>query len=120
MDGGEGVVNSFFPREVRRRKGGKKNVGWGGGLEGLKKGGVIWELTVQKDRGRKKILTKAKSLTFSPSLVDALLSITALALNNCGKTANNSHLRQRAKYRPRKQEKNLRHLSMLLWTLVSA
>ena len=40
-------------------------------------------LSVQKDRGRKKMLTKAKSLAFSPSLADALLSITVLALNSC-------------------------------------
>lgn len=53
-------------------------------------------LTVQKDRGRKKMLTKAKSLTFSPSLVDALLSITALALNSCEKKAKVSLSRHRA------------------------
>lgn len=55
----------------------------------------IWVLTVQNDRGRKKMLTKAKSLTFSPSLVDALLSITALALNSCEKKANISPSRHR-------------------------
>lgn len=33
------------------------------------------------------MLTKANSFTFSPSLVDALLSITALALNSCEKSA---------------------------------
>ncbi len=55
----------------------------------------IWALTVQNDRGRKKMLTKAKSLTFSPSLVDALLSITALALNSCEKKANISLSRHR-------------------------
>lgn len=45
-------------------------------------GGRIVALTVQKASGRKKILTNVRSLTFSPSLVEALLSITALALNN--------------------------------------
>ena len=39
-------------------------------------------LTVQKASGRKNMLTYVNSLTFSPSLVDALLSMTALALNN--------------------------------------
>ena len=34
------------------------------------------------DNGRKKMLTNVSSLTFSPSLVDALLSITALALKS--------------------------------------
>lgn len=61
------------------------------GIGGFKaEGRGIWALTVQKDRGRKKMLTKAKSLTFSPSLVDALLSITALALKSC-KRSNISH-----------------------------
>lgn len=80
-----------------------------GGFQGIR-AEVIWALTVQKDRGRKKILTNAKSLTFSPSLVDALLSITALALNSCEKErekkANISHLRQRAKHKQtRKNER---------------
>jgi hypothetical protein len=38
--------------------------------------------TEENDRGRKKMLTKVRSFTFSPSRVDALLSITALALNS--------------------------------------
>lgn len=61
-----------------------------------REGRRIWALTVQKDRGRKNMLTKAKSLTFSPSLVDSLLSITALALNSCEKKANISPSRHRA------------------------
>jgi hypothetical protein len=40
-------------------------------------------LTMQNDRGRKKMLTNVRSFTFSPSLVDARLSITALALKSC-------------------------------------
>ena len=40
------------------------------------------ELTVVNANGRKKILTKVSSLIFSPNFVDALLSITALALNS--------------------------------------
>lgn len=39
-------------------------------------------LTVQKDNGIKKTLTKVSNFTFSPSLVEALLSMTALALNS--------------------------------------
>lgn len=68
-----------------RGGGGKERVekvDWGFKAEGR----GIWALTVQNDRGRKKMLTKANSLTFSPSLVDALLSITALALNSCEKS----------------------------------
>jgi len=38
--------------------------------------------TEEKESGRKKMLTKVRSLTFSPSRVDALLSMTALALNS--------------------------------------
>lgn len=38
--------------------------------------------TEENDRGRKKMLTKVRSFTFWPSRVDALLSITALALNS--------------------------------------
>lgn len=45
-------------------------------------GGRALALTVQKANGRKKILTNVRSLTFSPSLVEALLSMTALALNS--------------------------------------
>lgn len=40
-------------------------------------------LTVQNDRGRKNMLTKVRSFTFSPRRVEARLSMTALALNNC-------------------------------------
>ena len=40
-------------------------------------------LTVVNASGRKKMLTNVSNLTFSPSLVDALLSMTALALNSC-------------------------------------
>lgn len=71
----------------------KKDAGLGGSRQ---KGAEDGQLTVQKDRGRKKMLTNAKSLTFSPSLVDALLSITALALNSCEKNPNISHFRQGA------------------------
>lgn len=39
-------------------------------------------LTVQKESGRKKTLTKVRSLMFSPSRVAALLSITELALKS--------------------------------------
>ena len=39
-------------------------------------------LTVVNASGRKKMLTNVSNLTFSPSLVDALLSMTALALNS--------------------------------------
>ena len=39
-------------------------------------------LTVQNDSGRKNMLTKVRSLTFSPSRVDARLSMTALALKS--------------------------------------
>jgi hypothetical protein len=38
--------------------------------------------TMQKESGRKKMLTKVRSLMFSPRRVDALLSITPLALNS--------------------------------------
>lgn len=38
--------------------------------------------TIQKDKGRKKMLTKVRSLIFSPSLVEARLSMTPLALNS--------------------------------------
>lgn len=43
-----------------------------------------WELwhTMQNESGRKKMLTNVRSLMFSFNLVDALLSITALALNS--------------------------------------
>lgn len=37
---------------------------------------------MQNESGRKKMLTKVRSLMFSPSRVDALLSMTPLALNN--------------------------------------
>ena len=37
---------------------------------------------MQNESGRKKILTKVRSLTFSPSRVDARLSITPLALKS--------------------------------------
>jgi len=37
---------------------------------------------MQNERGRKNMLTNVKSLTFSPSRVDALLSITPLALKS--------------------------------------
>lgn len=50
-------------------------------------GGRKNTLTVQNDSGRKKILTNVRSLTFSPSLVEALLSMTALALNSYGVTS---------------------------------
>lgn len=39
--------------------------------------------TVQNVRGRKKILTKVRSLMFSPSCVEVRLSITELALKSC-------------------------------------
>jgi hypothetical protein len=39
---------------------------------------------MQKDNGRKKMLTNVRSLTFSPSLVEARLSMTPLALKSCG------------------------------------
>lgn len=69
-----------------RGGGGKRggDVDWGFKVEGR---GIL-SLTVQKDGGKKKMLTKAKSLAFSPSLVDALHAITALALNSCEKKAN--------------------------------
>lgn len=38
---------------------------------------------MQKESGRKKMLTKVRSLTFSPRRVAARLSITALALKSC-------------------------------------
>jgi hypothetical protein len=38
---------------------------------------------MQNESGRKNMLTNVRSFTFSPSRADALLSITALALNNC-------------------------------------
>jgi hypothetical protein len=37
---------------------------------------------MQNDSGRKNMLTKVRSLTFSPRRVDARDSITPLALNN--------------------------------------
>jgi hypothetical protein len=37
---------------------------------------------MQNESGRKKMLTKVRSLTFSPSRVDARLSITPLALKS--------------------------------------
>ena len=40
-------------------------------------------LTVQKESGRKKMLTQVSSLIFSPNLVDERLSMTALALKSC-------------------------------------
>lgn len=40
------------------------------------------KLTVQKVRGRKNMLTNVRSLIFSPSCVEALLSMTALALKS--------------------------------------
>ncbi len=48
---------------------------------------VVWKVergrrTVVKARGRKKIDTKVRSLTFSPNLVEARLSMTALALKS--------------------------------------
>ena len=46
----------------------------GGGHEG-------WN-TMQNDSGRKNMLTNVSNLIFSRSRVEALLSITALALNN--------------------------------------
>lgn len=45
---------------------------------GVEKG----RLTVVNASGRKNMLTNVSSLTFSPSLVDALLSMTALALKS--------------------------------------
>lgn len=39
-------------------------------------------LTVVKASGRKKMLTKVRSFTFSPNRVEALLSMTALALKS--------------------------------------
>jgi hypothetical protein len=43
---------------------------------------ILYPLTIQKDKGRKKMLIDVSSLTFSPSRVAALLSITPLALNS--------------------------------------
>jgi len=43
---------------------------------------LIDQSAMQNDSGRKKMLTKVRSLTFSPNLVAARLSITALALNS--------------------------------------
>lgn len=43
---------------------------------------LIDQSDVQNDNGRKNIETKVKSLTFSPSRVEARLSITALALKS--------------------------------------
>jgi len=40
------------------------------------------KLTVVNDSGRKKMLTNVRSLTFSPNLVLALLSMTPLALKS--------------------------------------
>jgi hypothetical protein len=37
---------------------------------------------MQNESGRKKMLTKVRSFTFSPKRVDALLSITPLALKS--------------------------------------
>ena len=48
-------------------------------LSGQKKKG---RLTVQKVKGRKKMLTKVSNLMFSPSFVDVRLSMTALALKS--------------------------------------
>ena len=45
------------------------------------------KLTVVNERGRKKMLTKVNSLTFSPNLVEALLSMTALAVKSRKKSA---------------------------------
>jgi hypothetical protein len=39
--------------------------------------------TMQNESGRKNMLTNMRSLMFSFNLVDALLSMTALALNSC-------------------------------------
>jgi hypothetical protein len=39
-------------------------------------------LTITNESGRKKMLTKVSSLIFSPSWVEARLSITALALKS--------------------------------------
>lgn len=68
----------------------------------------IWALTVQKDRGRKKMLTKANSLTFSPSLVDALLSITALALNSCEKKSQHQPISSQGDAKTRQKSKKTR------------
>jgi hypothetical protein len=38
---------------------------------------------MQNDRGKKKMLTYVNSLTFSPSCVEARLSMTELALKSC-------------------------------------
>lgn len=48
---------------------------------------VVWKVergrrTVVKARGRKRIDTNVRSLTFSPNLVEARLSMTALALKS--------------------------------------
>ena len=119
------MVKYFFPNvyggggRVREERGGEK-VHWRERVQG-RKGRKIWALTVQKDRGRKKMLTKAKSLTFSPSLVDALLSITALALNSCEKKKSQHQPSPSAcKNANRPGTKNLRHLSKPLLTPVSA
>jgi hypothetical protein len=39
--------------------------------------------TMQNDRGKEKMLTYVNSLTFSPSCVEARLSMTELALKSC-------------------------------------
>lgn len=64
---------------------------------------------------------KARSLTFSPSLVDALLSVTALALNSCEKKSEHKHLCKHGKHKQtqKKEEKKLRHFSTLLSAPVS-
>ena len=59
-------------------------------------------LTVVNASGRKKMLTNVSSLTFSPSLVDALLSITALALKSWLLSAQAAALKLRYIQRPLK------------------
>ena len=49
---------------------------------GYKDGLSRLKLTVQNVRGRKNMLTNVRSLIFSPSCVEALLSMTALALKS--------------------------------------
>ena len=44
-------------------------------------------ITMQNDRGRKKMLPYVNSLTFSPSCVEARLSMMELALKSCSAVA---------------------------------
>lgn len=54
---------------------------------GLEYGAEMLQSEVQKLRGRKKMLTKVRSLRFSPRWVEARDSMTALALKSASRSA---------------------------------